>query len=286
MLGHDPFSHNILRKYQAVFGTIFNDLKVVRRDANGAVQQTVDVPLSYARKEKILARLEGDPDLERNVALVLPRMSYEMTAMSYDGERKLRSTGRHVTYYANTAGQYGYLNNPVPYDLEFNVYVYAAYHHDGNQIVEQILPFFQPQFDVTIELIEGLVTVDAPIYLRGSPEIDDTYDGEYSKRRSIVWTLPFTMKAYLYGPVKTHPLIKFANVTMYDATIHDDILDAVGNSAAVDRVTVQPGQLANGSATTNAALTVPYSQIEKNEQWGYVITIYGNLDEYDGTGGE
>jgi hypothetical protein len=287
MLGKAPFGHNILRKYQAAFGTLFNELQVERRDANGAVQQTITVPLTFARKEKVLARLEGDPDLDKGAALTMPRMSYEMTSMEYDNTRKLRSSRDHAVRYSNTAGEYKRIFNPVPYDLHFNVYVYAKYQHDGNYIVEQILPFFTPDFPLTIHLIpEFDINVDAPVVCTGMPRMEDTYDGSFKERRSLVWTIPFTMKAYLFGPERVYPIIKFANVSLYDATRHDNIQDAIGNTGAIDRVTVQPGQDANGNPTSNVAVTIPYSQIEKDEVWEYATNIYGSLVPGDIGGNE
>lgn len=287
MFKQAPFSHNILRKYIAAVGTLFNDVQVARKDAEGDVQQVIDVTLTYARKEKILARYFGDPDIDKAAGSVLPRMSYELTDMVYDGIRKLGSTKRFEVR-ANTAGPgtYSAVWMPVPYDLKFKLYVAAKYQHDGNQIIEQIVPYFTPKFDMTIELVPELdIRVDVPVIL-DSVTCEDTYDGDYKVRRAITWTLELTAKAYLFGPVVNHPIIKFANVNLYDSTRFDDIGDAVGNSSPIDRVTVQPGQDANGDATTDITITIPFSEIEADEEWGYVVDIAGNLDPSEGTGGE
>jgi hypothetical protein len=277
VLGREPFFHNILRKYDSAFGTLFNEVQVERRDLDGNVVQLLDIPLKWAQKEPTLARVYGDPGIDKGGHGAGPLITYERVTMTYDGERALRPSQKHVVEYADEAGYYRHVLNPVPWDLHYNVYVYSRLRKDANQIIEQILPFFKPKFDMTIHLIEDMgVTVDVPVVV-GQPTVEDNYDAGYQHLRAVVWTIPFVLKAYLFGPIVRHPVIKFADVRLYNATLHDDILDAVGNTAAIDRVTVQPGQDANGAATSNLEITVPYSDIEEAEEWDYVYRVYGSL---------
>jgi hypothetical protein len=287
MLGYDFFTYSTIRKYQAAFGSVFNQLQVQRSDANGVVQQVLRVPLMYARKEKTLARLLADPNADKPEALVMPIVSYEMVTMRYDAERKLNSARPYVVQSNTAAGIQKRILNPVPYELVFNVYVVTKYQHDAFQILEQIMPFFTPQLDLAIELVPELgITVDAPIVIAGEPTCDDSFDGDYKNRRSMIWTIPFTMKAQIFGPIRQIPVIKFANVNLYDSTLFDNIGDAVGNSSPIDRVTAQPGLDANGHGTTNLAITIPFQQIEAQDDWEYITYIYGTLNPLDGTGGE
>lgn len=278
MLGREPYKHNQLRKYGMAFGSLFNEIYITREDTVGDRQQVLKVPLSYARKEKILARVTGDPDIDKKAASTIPRMSFEITDLVYNGDNKLGSTRRWTVKSPDDGTSlYRETLNPVPYDIKFNLYIFTKNQEDGNQIVEQILPYFTPFFPMSIEILPEMgVVIDVPVTLDGN-HCEDLYDGDYKQRRAVVWTLQFTMTTQIFGPVRRHPLIKFANVSFYDATLHEDIDEAVGNTPAIDRVTVQPGQDANGNATDQLALTVSYQDIEADENWDYIVTVYGDL---------
>lgn len=192
------FQHDSIRKYVAMFGTLFNDIYINQSEkSTGDKVATVKVPLSYAEKDKMLARVMGDPSLDRKVAIILPRMSFELVDMQYDGSRKFSKIG--VTGRNSSSGAHAY--NPTPYNFNFRLNVFVKNSEDGTKIVEQILPYFTPDWTVTANLVPGLDSkVDVPIVLN-SVSKEDTYEGDYKTRRAIIWTLDFTVKGYIFGPV-------------------------------------------------------------------------------------
>jgi len=265
-----------MRKYVILFGTLFNDIHITRTNSAGATTSLLKVPLSYAAKEKMLARLEGDPEIQRETAVLLPRMSFEMTGVSYDATRKLNTLGRVAGKDTSNLNKLKYQYNPVPYNLKFRLNVYVKNAEDGTKIVEQILPFFTPDWTSTIALIPELgINMDIPIIL-DNISIEDTYEGKFTERRALIWTLEFTLKGYIYGPIKKSSIIKFANTSFYipDSNIVD-IASAVGVSSPNDRVTVAPGLDANGNPTSNAALTIDRNLIEADDDYGFVTNISG-----------
>jgi len=192
------FYHQTSRKMVVAFGSLFNNIEVRRTDSSDAVTEVIKIPLSYGPKDKMLVRISQDPSLNPNVALTVPRMGFELTAMTYDGARKLNTMGRNVK--KGTTGlkkQY----NPVPYNWDFSLYVFVKNAEDGTQILEQILPFFTPDFTVTMTLVSGMtVKMDIPLVLN-SVTSEDSYEGDFATRRSIIWTLSFLMKGFLYPSV-------------------------------------------------------------------------------------
>ena len=286
MLGQRPFWFGLIRKYTALFGTLFNEIRVQQFSTSGdAVTQEIRVPLTYADKDKMLARLRADPQAAKPVEISLPRMSFRMGDPVYDPDRALNQVGGSVL--VREGGVYRRQYNPVPYNFPFKLWVYVKNIEDGNKIVEQILPAFRPEFPVTAELVPEMEeTRDLAVVLESVSRTDDATDGALPDRRMIVWELGFVLKGFLYGPVHEHPVIKFANVSLYDATRHETWAAAIAQTAAIDRVTAQPGMLANGSPTTNAAASVAYSEIEEEDDWGYAIVIYGSLVPSDIGGGE
>ena len=256
------FYHQTTRRYVAVFGTLFNDISISRVDNQGVVKQTMKVPLNYGPMEKFLARTQQDPSFSAP-AITLPRMSFELISMNYDGDRKLTNMTRNIggiTSPDRVKVQYA----PAPYNLEFELNVMTKYAEDGTKIIEQILPFFKPEFTVTAKLIDDLdLLVDIPIVLN-SVRSEDTYEGSYEERRSLTWTLNFTLKGYYYGPITEKKIIKFANTNIYSS------LTATEPAA---RVTAQPGLTANGQPTTDITKTIPYSDINIDDDWAYIVRI-------------
>lgn len=283
MFGH-TFYHNVIRKYIILFGTLFNDIHITRSNSSGTQIDLIKVPLSYAPKEKILSRVDADPDIDRQAAVVLPRLAFEMQSMEYDGTRKLPTTIKRVTADADYPSKLTYQYVPVPYNLKFKLYIFVKNAEDGTKIVEQILPFFTPDWTSTIELIpEMSITADIPIVLN-SIDTEDSYTGNFETRRSLIWTLDFTLKGYVYGPVRKTGIIKFANTNFYAPSssvmnANGDLTSAVGNSNPEERVTVRPGLTANGTPTSNLSLSVALSDIEATDNWGYIITTEGLLTQ-------
>ena len=200
------FYHQTSRKMVVAFGSLFNTIEVRRTNSAGSVIETLKVPLSYGPREKFLTRISADPALNPKIALTVPRMGFELTAMTYDGARKLNTMGRNVK--KGTTGLKKQFN-PVPYNWDFSLYVYIKNAEDGTQILEQILPFFTPEFTVTMNLVSSMTEKrDVPLVLN-SVSSEDTYEGDFATRRSIIWTLSFIFKGFLYPDISDNEKLFF-----------------------------------------------------------------------------
>jgi len=192
----DHFYHQIFRKTVIAFGTLFNGIEI-NRDGN----EIIKVPLAYGPTQKFLARLEQQPDLNKPIQISLPRMSFEFTGVSYDNSRKLATTQAYAVAPRNDKKDIKKMFFPVPYNMAFELNVMTLLNDDALQIVEQILPYFQPNFNLTIDLIESIGEKrDIPITLE-SVSFQDNYEGDYTSRRVLLYTLRFTAKTFLFGPV-------------------------------------------------------------------------------------
>ena len=218
------FYHQTSRKMVVAFGSLFNNIEVRRTDSSDAVTEVIKIPLSYGPKDKMLVRISQDPSLNPNVALTVPRMGFELTSMTYDGVRKLNTMSRNVK--KGTTGlkkQY----QPVPYNWDFSLYVFVKNAEDGTQILEQILPFFTPEFTVTMNLVSSMSDIrDIPLVLN-SVTSEDSYEGDFATRRSIIWTLSFIMKGFLYPSISDNAKVITSSVVdthiMSAATAADPI---------------------------------------------------------------
>ncbi len=203
------FYHQIIRKTVIAFGTLFNNIEL-RRD-----NEVMKVPLAYGPTDKFLARLEQNADpTNKRVQITLPRVSFEMGAVEYDSSRKVAPTNKiNIPTGGDTGHKTAFM--PVPYNLSFTLSVIAKTQDDSLQILEQILPFFQPHFNLTLKLVESIEEIrDIPITLN-SINYEDIYEGNFATRRAIVYTLQFTVKSYLYGPVLDAQPIKQSIVDTY-----------------------------------------------------------------------
>lgn len=200
MLSKKHFYHRITRKLVVAFGTMFNNLRLVRYNAAGTQEiERITVPLSYATKEKFYTRITQDPNLNQEVQLTLPRMSFELDSITYDPLRKNSSFVKQFAADSSTSVKASYV---APYNFNFTLNIYVRNTEDGTQIIEQILPYFNPDYTVTINLTE-MRPVDVPIIL-DSVSYDVSNDtGAADDLRIIVWTLTFSAKAYLYGPISS-----------------------------------------------------------------------------------
>ena len=217
MLGNRQFYHETIRNIIVGFGTLFNDIHVVRKNNSGVVTQSMKVPLAYGPKQKWLARLDQDAGLDSKVAITLPRMGFEIQNLTYDPARKLNRVQKFkkVKTSASDSNKLDTQFMPVPYNLNIQLYVMAKNSDDALQMVEQILPYFQPDYTLTIkDMPEMGVARDIPIVLN-SINYEDSYKGDYAERRAIMYTLDFTTKFYLYGPVTSSKVIKTVQVDQY-----------------------------------------------------------------------
>ena len=205
------FYNEGLRKLTIAFGQIFNNVIIQNTSSTGAITKRIRVPLAYAPKEKFLVRLEQQANLsqDREVAVTLPRMGFEITGLQYDASRKINKMQKTIRVKSGEDGkkmEYNYA--PVPYNISFNLYSFTATAENGLQIIEQILPFFQPEYTVTMNVVPELdIKRDIPIILN-SVNYEDTYNGEFTQRRAVIYTLSFTAKTYLYGPMTNQGVIK------------------------------------------------------------------------------
>ena len=208
------FYNEIFRKTIISFGTLFNDISIKHTDSDGN-KSTSKVPLAYGPIGKFLARLEQSPNLNKSVAMTLPRMSFEFTGLTYDPSRKVTTTQTFVVKDPNTGEETKKGFMPVPYNMQFELAIMCKLNDDALQIVEQILPYFQPAYNLTVELVEGIKEKrDVPVVLENITMQDD-YDGDFKERRVLLYTLRFTAKTYMYGPVSsaTRDIIKVAKVS-------------------------------------------------------------------------
>jgi len=272
MLGH-KFYHGSIRKYVTLFGTLFNDIEIDRLSSTGSVYQTIRVPLSYGPKDKILARLDQDPSLNRKFAVSLPRMSFELTNINYDPNRKLPTINRNVNVDNNTSKRVKSQYMPVPYDMMFTLSIMVKNAEDGTRILEQILPFFRPEWTPTVNLIPEMnISMDVPVVLLDVVS-EDRYDGNFDDRRSLIWTLNFIMKGYIFGPVTKTGVITLTDINFMDATLYDDIDTAVNSAPIIEELQLKPGLTANGLPTSNSSLSVDRDLISSNSNYGYIKTI-------------
>ena len=192
------YYHEIVRKTIISFGTLFNEIFIRHKDSGGDTFSEMKVPLAYGPSQKFLARLEQQADLNKPVAITLPRMSFEMTSIQYDSSRKLGVT---QSFKASDGTNLKKVFMPVPYNIGFELNILAKLNDDALQIIEQILPYFQPSFNLTLDLVSSIGEKrDVPIVL-DSMNFQDDYEGDFSTRRALIYTLGFTAKTYLFGPV-------------------------------------------------------------------------------------
>ena len=213
------YYHEIMRKTIVAFGTLFNQIYIRHDDRSGNTYSDLKVPLAYGPSQKFLARLEQQEDLNKPVQITLPRMSFEMNNIQYDSTRKVGITQTFKAVDKNTSAVKKVFM-PVPYNVGFELNILTKLNDDALQIVEQILPYFQPSFNVTIDLIDSIGEKrDGPIVL-DSISFQDDYEGDFSTRRALIYTLRFTAKTYLFGPVadSSEGLIKKVQVDYYADT--------------------------------------------------------------------
>ena len=246
------YYHEIIRKTIIGFGTLFNNIYVKHQDSNDAIVQEMKVPLAYGPSQKFLARLEQQPDLNKMVAITLPRMSFEMTDIAYDATRK---SGITQTFKAvdSRDSKLKKVYMPVPYNIGFELSIMCKLNDDALQIVEQILPYFQPSFNLTVDLVQSIGEKrDIPIVLSNVSFVDD-YEGDYATRRALIYTLRFEAKTYLFGPVaeSSEGLIKKVIVDTAMDTNTATAKREMRYTVEPDPITASPGDDFGFSETTS-----------------------------------
>lgn len=212
------YYHEIIRKTIVAFGTLFNQIHIRHNDQSGNSISDIRVPIAYGPRQKFLARIQQQSELNKATQISLPRMSFEMNSIQYDPSRKSSVVQTFKT--CDVSGNVKKVFMPVPYNIGFELNILTKLNDDALQIIEQILPYFQPGFNVTIDMIESIgEKKDVPIVL-DSINFQDDYEGDFSTRRALIYTLSFTAKTYLFGPVadSTDGLIRKIQVDMYTST--------------------------------------------------------------------
>lgn len=218
------FYNQGLRKLVIAFGELFNNIVIQSTNVTDGETRRILVPLAYAPKEKFLVRLEQKPDLtDRSFAITLPRMGFEISGISYDASRKLTRVQKYKAASVNSAGvtstaNANYNYTPVPYNISFALHTFTDTAENGLQICEQILPYFQPDYTVTMKSIPSMgINRDIPIILN-SVTYEDSYDGTFTTRRAVIYNYTFTAKTYLYGPMSNTGVIKEVDAKIYSDT--------------------------------------------------------------------
>jgi hypothetical protein len=218
------FYHQRIRKSVAVFGALFNNIHILRKNSSDEVISQIKVPLSYAPKRSFLSRLSESTQgevAERQVAIKLPRMSFEITNYSYDATRQLTKINNYNLTGTSSSNRNKFFS-PVPYNINFQLNIYAKTQDDALQVVEQIIPYFNPQYSVTIKPVSGYDSIkeDNQIVLNSISFTDD-YEGALEQRRTIIYTLDFDMKINFYGPINTQGIIRQADAQLNDFRTED-----------------------------------------------------------------
>jgi hypothetical protein len=233
------FYHDTIKKYVILFGTIFNDIYINKTDGTRELS-TIKVPVSYGPKQKFITRLTQDPDLTKPVAIQLPRIGFEMTDMNYAPERKLPTINKVAVQDPSNPDKIMYQYSPVPYDFNFSLYILVKNANDGTRILEQILPFFTPDWTATLNLDSSMNhRYDIPIVLNDVSS-EDTYEGNFIERRALTWTLNFTLKGYIFGPTRKSEQIKRSIINLYNVDNAKPFTQAVGNTQPQDIITTIP----------------------------------------------
>ena len=197
------FYHEILRKTIISFGTLFNGLTIKHKDSDDDTTSVIKVPLAYGPTQKFLARLEQSPDLNKAIQITLPRMSFEFQGLTYDPTRKVTTTQTFLSPDSSTKSTEKKTYMPVPYNMQFELSIMCKLNDDALQIVEQIVPYFQPAYSLAVDLVSTIGEKrDIPVTLENIT-MDDQYEGDFSTRRVLLYTLRFSAKTYLFGPVSS-----------------------------------------------------------------------------------
>ena len=258
MLNHGHFYHGTVRNSIIVFGKLFNSIYIKRDNGDGSPNQFVKVPITYGPKEKWLVRTEMDPELNRPVEIVLPRMTFEITDFQYDSQRKLHSVNKLVIEDPTTNTKRREQFVPVPYNLSMQLYILSKTQEDALQIVEQILPFFTPHYNVTVNLDPEMgFTYDVPTILN-SVSLTDDYDGAFETKRTVIYTLTFTMKTQMFGPIQNSNVITQVNANILEKKIDPNTGNTVENTFREYTAVVNP-------------ITTPIetNPIPVNEEWNF-----------------
>ena len=294
-----PQYHESTRKYIIAFGRLFTDISCGRFNSAGARIQTIQVPIAYGPKEKWMVRAKDDPDLSKPMDITVPRLAFEIVGMRYDGSRHLASTQKNKAFDSLDKNKFYTQFVGVPYNIDINLHALVKNVDDATQIMEQIVPYFSPQWTTSVNVVPGMVPpIDVPIVLNGVT-MEDTYEGDFQTRRFIIYTFAFTLKGFFYGPKTTSGVIKRAQIDwytiranantepLYGITFPSISPEEMDDAKINERLVVRPGLLANGVGTTNSSASISYRTISANSDWKYAsnTAFYPGGRRYDPVSG-
>lgn len=272
------FYNEIFRKTIVSFGSLFNDIKIKHKNTSNSIVSEIKVPLAYGPTQKFLARLEQSPDLNKPIQITLPRMSFELVGISYDPTRKSSNIQTFLSTSVSDKTEKKLTYLPVPYNLDFELSIFTKLNDDMLQIIEQILPYFQPAYNITIDLISEIGEKrDVPVILNNISMSDD-YEGDFSQRRSLIYTLRFTAKTYLFGPTTSvsSDVIKKVSIGLISGDVNNNPTREVVYS-------VEPRATKNYTGNITTVLSQNISDtdtlIEVNDASNISVGTYIYIDE-------
>ncbi len=278
MLG-STFYHSLSRQYVIMFGSCFRDVHIRRFDDNGKTIQSIQVPIQYAPKEKWTILI--DEDQTKPIAISLPRISFEITNINPDigSNRKTSPLNRIVKHSTDKKNEWFNSFNMIPYKHEFNLYVVAKNLDDGYQIVEQILPYFNPDFTCELKLLPQLDRKwDIPIRFKGMSH-DVAYEGSFEQNKSIIFTLQFEADTWLVGPVQKSGIIKRIQLNFKIPSGDGPVkIEDIGHTPTQEILTITPGLTSDGKPTTDPLESIPYYEISAEDDYGFCKDITNIID--------
>lgn len=237
MIDGYTFYHGTLRKTVVAFGSLFNNIRIQRRETDGTLVQTLKIPLSYGPKQKFLTRIRQNPEFNERIELTVPRIGFEITNMQRDTSRQIAPTHKRPYLVSDTRMNTQF--TPTTWNIEFGLYILVKNQDDGLQIVEQILPFFTPDYNLTVNDIPDMgIKHELAITLNSVSHADD-WEGNYDTRTAIVWTLNFQTKVNIYGPVYKQGAIKHVIATAYP-NMPGQVYEGEQYTADVDPESAEP----------------------------------------------
>jgi hypothetical protein len=269
------FYWNLLRKYSTVFGALFADVIVRRFNQQGDVLQTLQIPIKYASKSKYIQMLARNQETTK-VQMQLPTMSFQMVNMQFDEPRKLSPINKNLHIQLTTGDNERVQYMPMPYKVFFELYIFAKTHDDLFQIIEQIIPYFTPSFSTNLTLIPEMdIKRDVKILLN-TMNLDDIVETPIDESNVYGFTISFVMDCWFFGPIDNAAIIKKMEVYMHSVPGNQGVLNVTNfeQYGTSESVMVYPGLTANGLPTSNSSISIPYTDIAANSNYGYITEIH------------
>lgn len=282
-LYQEYFYHKTIFKSVATFGTLFNDITIKRSDKSGKVIQDIKVPLTYSPRGKFLAKIQETSNEDRKkTSINLPVIGFEISSFTYDSIRKQNSLNKR--FHTTESGTVKRSYSPVPYNITYSVSVYVENFDDGLQIVEQIIPFFDPHLNIPSKLVyDDLNIVDDVSVSLDSISLDETYEGPFTERRMIMWNLLFTMKTNIFKPVVESNVIKSVESHLRSTptgnsgeVTSEEIVQSKQDGTSASSI-VEPGMDSNGEPTSKREESVPKEEINADDNYGFITDFLDGI---------